>query len=97
MGAPFSTHHQVPYGYQTNQSQTQYTQQSNNSFAEKQNNTMTQTGAAALVEQLQQILNIHKNQAHQVNEVQVGKPQPSTMCNLITAAELPAALEDQSE
>ena len=73
---------------------TQYSQQSNNLFAEKQNNT-THTGAAALVEQLQQIINIIKNQTHQVNKVQVAKPQASTTWDLKIAAELPVQPQDQ--
>ena len=50
MGAPFSTHHQVPYGYQSNQPQAQHAQQRANLFAENQNNMTTQTDTAALVE-----------------------------------------------
>ena len=97
IGAPFSTQHPVTDGYQVNQPHTQYSQQSNNSFAEKQNNTTTQAGAAALVEQLQQIINIHKNQTNQENKVQVAKPQPITTLDLKTAAEHPVPPEDKSE
>ena len=97
MGAPFSTHHQVPYGYQSNQQQAQNSQYRNNLFTENQNNTTTQTDVVAIVEQLQQLLGIHKNQAHQVNEVQVVTPQPSTTWVLKTTAELPPTQEDQSE
>ena len=40
MGAPFSTHHQVPYGYQANQQQAQPSQQRVNSFTQDQSNTV---------------------------------------------------------
>ena len=97
MRVPFSTHHQVPYRYQSNQPQAQNSQHRNNSFAEKQNNMTTQADTAALVEQLQQLLNIHKRQAHQVNEVQVVTPQPRTTWDLKTTAELPPTQEEESE
>ena len=97
MGAPFSTHQQVPYNYQPIQLQTQNQQYCNNSFAEKQNIATPQSDAAALVEKLQQLILTHKNQAHQVNEVQMVTPQPSNTWDLKAAAELPMAQEDQSE
>ena len=97
MEAPFSTHQQVPYSYQSNQLQTQNPQYRNNSFAEKQNNATTQSDAAAIVKKLQQLLLTHKNQAHQVNKVQMATPQPSTTWDLKATAELPTAQEDQSE
>ena len=97
MGAPFSTHHQVPYRYQSNQLQTQNSQQRTNSFTENKSNMMTQTDTAVLVEQLQKLLNIYKRQNHQVNDIQVVTPQPSTTWDLKTAAELPSAQEEEQE
>ena len=52
MGAPFSTHQQVLYNYQSDQLQTQNPQYHNNSFVEKQNNAKPQSDAANLVEKL---------------------------------------------
>ena len=95
MEAPFSTHQQVLYNYQSNQLKTQNPQYHNNSFTEKQNNATPQSDAAALVEKLQQLILTHKNQAHQVNVVQVASPQPSTTWDLKAAAELPMVQEDQ--
>ena len=97
MGAPFSTHQQVPYNYQPNQLHTQNQQYRNNSFTEKQNNMTSQLDATALVEKLQQLILTHKNQAHQVNEVQVVTPKPSTTWDLRAAVKLPMTQEDQSE
>ena len=97
MGAPFFTHQQVLYNYQSNQLQTQNPQYCNNLFAEKQNNETPQSDAAALVEKLQHLILTHKSQAHQVNEVQVVTPQPRTTWDLKATAELPTAQEDQSE
>ena len=97
MGAPFSTYQQVPYNQQQNQPYTQNQQYRNNSFTEKQNNATPQSDAAALIEKLQQLLLMHKNPAHQVNEVQVVTPQPNTTWDLKAATELPTTQEDQSE
>ena len=88
--SPHTTQH--PMATRQTQIYTQYLQQSNNSFTEKQNSATTQASAAALVGQLQQILNIHKNQNHQVNEVQAAKSQASTTWDLKTAAELPVTI-----
>ena len=85
MGAPFSTYQQVPYNHQRNQLHTQNQQYHNNSFAEKQNNVTSQSDTTALVEKLQELLLMHKNLAHQVNEVQVATPKPSTMWGLKAA------------
>ena len=60
IGAPFSTHHQVPYGYQSNQQQTQLSQQRVNSFTKDQSNSVTQTDTTVLLDQLQKLLNNHK-------------------------------------
>ena len=38
----------------------------------------SQSDATALIEKLQQLILMHKNPAHQVNEVQVVIPKPST-------------------
>ena len=97
MGAPFYTHQQVPYNYQSHQQQTQNPQYRNNSFMEKQNNVTPQTDAATLVEKLQQLILMHKSQAHQVNEKQVATPQPGTTWDLKATVELPKAQEEQSE
>ena len=56
-----------------------------------------QSDAAALIEKLQKLSLMHKNPAHQVNEVQVVTPQPSTTWDLKAAMELPTTQEDQSE
>ena len=69
MGAPFFTHHQVPYGYQSNQQQAKLLQQRVNSFTQDQSNNVAQTDTTMLLDQLQKLLNNHKRQAHQVNEV----------------------------
>ena len=97
MGAPFSTHQQVPYNYQPNQLHTPNQQYHNNSFAEKQNSATSQSDATALVEKLQQLILMHKNQDHQVNEVQMATPKPSSTWDLKAAAELPLTQEDQSK
>ena len=97
MGAPFSTYQLVLYNHQQNQLYTQNQQYHNNLFAEKQNNVTPQSDATALVEKLQQLILMHKNPAHQVNEVQVVTPKPSTTLDLKAAAELPSTQEDQSE
>ena len=97
MGAPFSTYQQLPYNQQQNQPYTQNQQYHNNSFADKQNNQTPQSDATALIEKLQQLLLVHKNQAHQVNEVKVVTPQLGTMWDLKAAGELPNTQEDQSE
>ena len=97
MGAPFSTHHQVPYGYQSNQQQAQLLQQRVNSFTQYQSNSVAQTDTTMLLDLLQKLLNNHKRQAWQVNEVQVAAPQASTTWDLSTAAELPQGQEDESE
>ena len=97
MGAPFSTYQPVLYNHQQNQLYTQNQQYHNNSFAEKQNNATPQSDATALIEKLQQLILMHKNQANQVNEVQVATPKPSTTWDLKAATELPSTQEDQSE
>ena len=97
MGAPFSTHQHVPYSYQSNQLQTQNPQYHNNSFTEKQNNVTTQSDATAIVKKLQQLLLTHKNQVHQLNEVQVATSQLSTTWDLKAAVEQATGQEDQSE
>ena len=97
MGAPFSKYQPVPYNHQQNQLYTQNQQYHNNSFTEKQNNVTPQSDTTALVEKLQQLILTHKNPAHQVNEVQVVTPKPSTTWDLKAAAELPSTQEDQSE
>ena len=53
--------------------------QTNNSFAEKQNNATPQSDATALVEKLQQLILTQKNPAYQVNEVQVVTPDQHYM------------------
>ena len=60
MGAPFSTHQQVLYKYQSNHLQTQNPKYHNNSFVEKQNNATPQSDAAAIVEKLKQLILTHK-------------------------------------
>ena len=97
MGAPFSTHHQVPYGYQSNQQQAQLLQQRVNSFAQDQSNSIAQTDTTMLLDQLHKLLNNHRRQAHQVNEVQVAAAQASTTWDLSTPAELPQGQQDESE
>ena len=98
MRAPFSTPYQVPYGYQSNQQQTQLTQQRFNSFAHEQNGNITQADSTAtLIDQIQKLLSSHKRQVHQVNEVQASPPQPSAQWNLHNAAELPQSQDDESE
>ena len=97
MGAPFSTYQPVPYNHQQNQQYTQNQQYHNNLFTEKQNNTTPQSDATALIEKLQQLILMHKNPAHQVNEVQVVTPKPSTAWDLQATVELPSIQEDQSE
>ena len=97
MGAPFSTYQPVPYNHQQNQLYTQNQQYRNHSFAEKQNNATPQSDATALIKKLQQLVLTHKNPAHQVNEVQVATPKPSTTWYLKAAMELPSTQEDQSE
>ena len=97
MGAPFSKHHQVPYGYQSNQQQTQPSQQRVNSFPQDQGNSVPHTNTAMLLDQNQKLLNTNKKQAHQVNEVQVATPQVNTTWDLNTASELPQGQEDESE
>ena len=97
MGAPFSTYHPVLYNHQQNQLYTQNQQYHNNSFVEKQNNVTLQSDTTALVKKLQQLILMHKNQDHQVNEVQVVTPKPSTTWDLKAAVELPSTQEDQSE
>ena len=49
MGAPFSTHHQVPYGHQPSQQQTQPSQQRFNSFAQEQSNHATQADLTVML------------------------------------------------
>ena len=97
MGAPFSTHHQVPYRYHASQPQALLSQPRANSFTEDQNNMTTHTDTAMLTDQLQKLLNNHKRQVHQVNEVQVATPQPSTTWDLKTATELPPPQDNESE
>ena len=87
----------VPYNQQQNQTYTQNQQYHNNSFVDKQNNQTPQSDATALIEKLQQLLLVHKNPAHQVNEVKVMTPQPGTMWDLKAAVELPTTQEDQLE
>ena len=64
---------------------------------EKQNNVTPQSDATALIEKLKQLILMHKNPAHQVNEVQVVTPKPSTTWDLKAATELPSTQEDQLE
>ena len=97
IGAPFSTYQLVPYNHQQNQLYTQNQQYCNNSFMEKQNNMTPQSDATALIEKLQQLILTHKYPAHQVNEIQVATPKPSTTWDLKAATELPSTQEDQSE
>ena len=56
-----------------------------------------QSHATALVEKLQQLILMHKNPAHQVNEAQVVTPNPSTTWDFKAVTELPSTQEDQSE
>ena len=56
-----------------------------------------QSDATALIEKLQQLILMHKNPAHQVNEVQMATPKPSTTWDLKVVAELPSTQENQSE
>ena len=97
MRAPFSTYQLVPYNHQQNQLYTQNQQYHNNPFAENKTTVTPQSDAIALVEKLQQLILMHKNPAHQVNEVQMVTPKHSTTWDLKAAAELPSTQEDQSE
>ena len=97
MRAPFSTYHQAPYGYQSNQQQSQPSQQRVNSFTQDQNNSTPQTDTVTIIDQIHKLLNTHKRQTHQVNKVKVAAPKASTTWDLNSAAEVPQGQKDKSE
>ena len=76
IGVPFNTY-QVPYNQQQNPSYSQNQQYHNNPFA-KQNSKTPQQDAAAIIEQLRQLLLPQKNSVHQVNKVKAMMPQLGT-------------------
>ena len=97
---PSTWEHHSPHTnrYLTATSQTNYKLKTDSTITTcLQKNRTTQSDTTAIAEKLQQLLITHKNQAHQVDEVQVVTPQPSTTWDLKAAAELLTTQEDQLE